>query len=140
MISQEECHKSQAGKPVPADPLQPDIQSVRIDKQEILHIQAPQQTSSMCRAVLQGVPCVQAVGEGEAMCAALNVCGWAHAVQTADADALLFGALTVYKHMQLQVGVSVTGTTPPASVTSGVHVALDERLDNDMQLLTCCCS
>lgn len=53
-----------------------------------------------CR--VQGVPCVQAVGEAEAMCAALNVCGWAHAVHTADVDALLFGALTVYSKMHLQ--------------------------------------
>lgn len=46
---------------------------------------------------------MQAVGEAEAMCAALNVCGWAHAVHTADVDALLFGALTVYRQMHLQV-------------------------------------
>lgn len=38
------------------------------------------------------------------MCAALNVCGWAHAVHTADVDALLFGALTVYSKMHLQAG------------------------------------
>ena len=37
------------------------------------------------------------------MCAALNVCGWAHAVCTADVDALLFGALTVYRQLHLQV-------------------------------------
>lgn len=55
-----------------------------------------------CR--VQGVPCVQAVGEAEAMCAALNVCGWAHAVHTADVDALLFGTLTVYSKMHLQAG------------------------------------
>lgn len=36
------------------------------------------------------------------MCAALNVCGWAHAVHTADVDALLFGALTVYRQLHLQ--------------------------------------
>jgi hypothetical protein len=46
---------------------------------------------------------VQATGEGEAMCAALNVCGWAHAVATLDVDALLFGALTVYRRVHLQV-------------------------------------
>eukprot|EP00878_Enallax_costatus_P013056 GHUV01013642.1.p1 GENE.GHUV01013642.1~~GHUV01013642.1.p1 ORF type:complete len:422 (+),score=113.94 GHUV01013642.1:479-1744(+) len=48
-----------------------------------------------------GVPCVQAVGEGEAMCAALNICGWAHACHTLDVDALLFGAITVYRQMHL---------------------------------------
>lgn len=58
---------------------------------------------------MQGVPCVQAVGEAEAMCAALNVCGWAHAVHTADVDALLFGALTVYRQMHLQVRRTSTG-------------------------------
>jgi 5'-3' exonuclease len=57
----------------------------------------------MLALCVQGVPCVQAVGEAEAMCAALNVCGWAHAVHTADVDALLFGALTVYRQMHLQV-------------------------------------
>jgi hypothetical protein len=51
----------------------------------------------------QGVPCVQAAGEGEAMCAALNLCGWAHACHSLDVDVLLFGALTVYKQMHLQV-------------------------------------
>lgn len=51
----------------------------------------------------QGVPCVQAVGEGEAMCAALNLCGWTHACHTLDVDALLFGALTVYRQVHLQV-------------------------------------
>ncbi|WIA12096.1 hypothetical protein OEZ85_012172 [Tetradesmus obliquus] len=49
-----------------------------------------------------GVPCVQAAGEGEAMCAALNLCGWAHACHTLDVDVLLFGALTVYRQMHLQ--------------------------------------
>lgn len=52
---------------------------------------------------------MQAVGEGEAMCAALNVCGWVHAVHSADVDALLFGALTVYRQMHLQVRVCVCG-------------------------------
>lgn len=58
----------------------------------------------LCCACVQGVPCVQAVGEAEAMCAALNLCGWVHAAHTADVDALLFGALTVYRQMHLQVG------------------------------------
>jgi hypothetical protein len=37
------------------------------------------------------------------MCAALNLCGWAHACHSLDVDVLLFGALTVYKQMHLQV-------------------------------------
>lgn len=37
------------------------------------------------------------------MCAALNLCGWAHACHTLDVDVLLFGALTVYRQMHLQV-------------------------------------
>jgi hypothetical protein len=52
--------------------------------------------------VVQGVPCVQAVGEAEATCAALNVAGWVSGCHTADVDALLFGAQTVYRHLHLQ--------------------------------------
>lgn len=51
---------------------------------------------------------MQAVGEGEAMCAALNICGWAHACHTLDVDALLFGAITVYRQMHLLVGLTAT--------------------------------
>jgi hypothetical protein len=51
---------------------------------------------------------VQAAGEGEAMCAALNLCGWAHACHTLDVDVLLFGALTVYRQMHLQVRTAQT--------------------------------
>jgi hypothetical protein len=54
-------------------------------------------------AVLQGIPCVQAVGEGEATCAALNAAGWAQGCATSDVDALLFGAVTVYRQLHLQV-------------------------------------
>lgn len=59
---------------------------------------------SPCRLLLrvQGVPCVQAVGEAEATCAALNVAGWVSGCHTADVDALLFGAQTVYRHLHLQ--------------------------------------
>ncbi|KAI8470266.1 MAG: hypothetical protein J3K34DRAFT_510633 [Monoraphidium minutum] len=48
-----------------------------------------------------GVPWVQAEGEGEATCAALNMCGWAQGCSTADVDALLFGAVTVYRTLAL---------------------------------------
>ncbi|KIZ05294.1 putative Flap endonuclease GEN [Monoraphidium neglectum] len=48
-----------------------------------------------------GVPWVQAEGEGEATCAALNMCGWAQGCYTADVDALLFGAVTVYRTLSL---------------------------------------
>lgn len=65
--------------------------------------QGLQQLLSRRCVCLQGIPCVQAVGEGEAMCAALNICGWAHACHTLDVDALLFGAITVYRQMHLLV-------------------------------------
>ncbi|GFH25169.1 uncharacterized protein HaLaN_23093, partial [Haematococcus lacustris] len=51
----------------------------------------------------QGLPVVQAPGEAEAMCAALNAAGLVDAVQTKDVDALLFGATTVYRNLHLQV-------------------------------------
>lgn len=51
----------------------------------------------------QGCPVVQAPGEGEATCAALNAAGYADAVVSFDADALLFGATRVYSSMQLLV-------------------------------------
>ncbi len=51
----------------------------------------------------QGVPYYEAPGEGEAACAALNACGWAHGCHTLDVDALLFGAQTVYRQLQLHV-------------------------------------
>ncbi|KAL6753192.1 hypothetical protein V8C86DRAFT_3140226 [Haematococcus lacustris] len=50
-----------------------------------------------------GLPVVQAPGEAEAMCAALNAAGLVDAVQTKDVDALLFGATTVYRSLHLQV-------------------------------------
>lgn len=44
-----------------------------------------------------GVRVVQAVGEGEATAAALNVLGFADGVVTEDGDALLYGARLVYR-------------------------------------------
>jgi hypothetical protein len=55
-------------------------------------------------ASLQGVPYYEAPGEGEAACAALNICGWAHGCHSLDVDALLFGAQTVYRQLALHVG------------------------------------
>ena len=46
---------------------------------------------------------VQAPGEGEAMCAALNAAGLVDACATFDGDVLLFGAQTVYHTLKLQV-------------------------------------
>ncbi len=46
---------------------------------------------------------VQAPGEGEAMCAALNAGGLVDACATFDGDVLLFGAHTVYHTLKLQV-------------------------------------
>ena len=52
---------------------------------------------------LQGLPVVQSPGEGEAMCAALNMAGLADACATFDGDVLLFGAHTVFHTLKLQV-------------------------------------
>lgn len=60
-----------------------------------------------CVCVLQGVPVVQAPGEGEAMCAALNQQGLVDGCATLDGDVLLFGARTVYHTFKLQVGRQV---------------------------------
>lgn len=52
---------------------------------------------------MQGLPVVQAPGEGEAMCAALNEAGLVHACATCDGDVLLFGAQTTFHTLKLQV-------------------------------------
>ena len=52
---------------------------------------------------MQGLPVVQAPGEGEAMCAALNEAGLVHACATCDGDVLLFGARTTFHTLKLQV-------------------------------------
>ena len=57
--------------------------------------------------LMQGVPVVQAPGEGEALCAALNQQGLVHGCATLDGDVLLFGAHTVYHTLKLQVGLAV---------------------------------
>lgn len=69
----------------------------------------------------QGVPYYEAPGEGEAACAALNICGWAHGCHSQDVDALLFGAQTVYRHLQLHVraSASYSGACP-------AHIGRDE--------------
>ena len=54
---------------------------------------------------MQGLPVVQAPGEGEAMCAALNEAGLVHACATCDGDVLLFGAQTTFHTLKLQVGL-----------------------------------
>ena len=52
---------------------------------------------------MQGLPVVQAPGEGEAMCAALNTAGLVHACATCDGDVLLYGAQTTFHTLKLQV-------------------------------------
>ncbi|XP_022095003.1 uncharacterized protein LOC110981612 isoform X2 [Acanthaster planci] len=56
-----------------------------------------------CQEMLEnlGVPCVQAVGEAEALCALINVQGLADACVTEDGDVFLYGARTVYKNFTL---------------------------------------
>lgn len=51
---------------------------------------------------------VQAPGEGEALCAALNQQGLVDGCATLDGDVLLFGAQTVYHTFKLQVSVGCT--------------------------------
>lgn len=53
--------------------------------------------SASLPAVLQGLWVVQAPGEAEAMCAALNRAGRVDACVTKDSDALLFGAQTLFQ-------------------------------------------
>jgi 5'-3' exonuclease len=49
----------------------------------------------------QGLTSIDAPGEAEATCAALNALGLVDGVHTKDSDAFLFGAETVYKSMKL---------------------------------------
>lgn len=51
-----------------------------------------------------GLPAVQAPGEAEAMCAALQRRGVVAACATKDSDALVFGATKVVHTINLQVG------------------------------------
>jgi hypothetical protein len=70
---------------------------------------------------------VQAPGEGEAMCAALNAGGLVDACATFDGDVLLFGAHTVYHTLKLQVICSSpfwqTLLISTAKRLVGVHLA-----------------
>ncbi|KAK9836481.1 hypothetical protein WJX74_001392 [Apatococcus lobatus] len=52
-----------------------------------------------------GLPTVEAPGEAEATCAALNEAGLADAVASRDGDALVFGATCVYHSLRLQTAV-----------------------------------
>eukprot|EP00873_Tetraselmis_striata_P004534 jgi/Tetstr1/424798/TSEL_015301.t1 len=52
-----------------------------------------------------GLPVVQAPGEAEATCGALNALGVVDGVATKDGDALLYGAETVYKELTLSAQV-----------------------------------
>ena len=57
----------------------------------------PERDSATFSAVLQGLWVVQAPGEAEAMCAALNWAGHVDACVSKDSDALLFGAQTLFQ-------------------------------------------
>lgn len=46
---------------------------------------------------------IEAEGEAEALCAQLNAHGLADACASSDVDAVLFGAVTLYKKLHLQV-------------------------------------
>jgi len=48
-----------------------------------------------------GLPCLAAPGEAEAMCAQLCACEAVDAVWSSDADALVFGATRLYRHLSL---------------------------------------
>lgn len=52
---------------------------------------------------LQGLHVIQAPGEAEALCGALNESGLVDCVQTKDSDAFLFGAQHVFRTLDLQV-------------------------------------
>lgn len=70
---------------------------------------------------------VQAPGEGEAMCAALNAAGLVDACATFDGDVLLFGAHTVYHTLKLQVICFLSSwqtlLKPTAKRLVGAHLA-----------------
>lgn len=59
---------------------------------------------------------MQAPGEGEAMCAALNAAGLVHACATCDGDVLLFGAQTTFHTLKLQVRLRSSLEVSVASV------------------------
>ncbi|XP_052099755.1 flap endonuclease GEN homolog 1-like [Mytilus californianus] len=62
--------------------------------------------SEKCREFLNnlGLPCIQSVGEAEALCAQLNHAGVVNGVLTSDGDALLYGAKKVYRNFKMNDG------------------------------------
>lgn len=62
--------------------------------------------SSLHTLSKQGLPVVQASGEAEATCAALNAAGLVDGCQTKDSDAFVFGAQAVYRSLHLLVRFS----------------------------------
>lgn len=60
-------------------------------------------------AFLQGLAVVQASGEAEAACAALDAAGVVDGCASRDVDVALFGARRVYKTLHLQVLLTVGG-------------------------------
>ena len=67
-----------------------------------------------CRFLLSalGVECAQALGEAEALCAALSAAGRVDAVVSEDSDAFCFGARTVLRNFSAGgAGAAKTITT-----------------------------
>ncbi|CAC5366395.1 GEN1 [Mytilus coruscus] len=62
--------------------------------------------SEKCRELLNnlGLPCIQSVGEAEALCAQINHAGVVDGVLTSDGDALLYGAKKVYRNFKMNDG------------------------------------
>ncbi|XP_033638355.1 flap endonuclease GEN homolog 1-like [Asterias rubens] len=80
-----------------------------------------------CKEMLDhlGIPCLQARGEAEAMCALLNKQGIADACLTEDGDVFLYGARTVYKNFSLQTN------DPQIECYSTDDIETKLGLDND---------
>ncbi|XP_078449519.1 flap endonuclease GEN homolog 1 [Lampetra planeri] len=72
-----------------------------------------------------GLPCLQAAGEGEALCAALDAAGLVHGCFTDDGDAFLYGARTVYR------GLAVSDQDPHVERYCVDRIRRELGLDRD---------
>jgi 5'-3' exonuclease len=83
---------------------------------------------------LQGIRCVEAPGEAEAMCAALTIAGTADLVWTADVvDTLLFGATAVVTHTKNQDKSRAAMLSYKTPHTSNLHVIRREGVPKYLQ-------
>lgn len=71
---------------------------------------------SFSAVIHQGLGILQAPGEGEATCAALNASNLVDACVTNDSDALLFGAKKLYKTFNLSVSFDAQNIMRPPSL------------------------